>query len=69
MRNLFRDKVAELLRKNSYIHIEEFTRPYIIKKQTEGVGFLFWIRDNNAKLWYDIYSTDPVWREMGFIRD
>ena len=58
-----------LLRKFSYIHIEEFDRPYIIKKQIEGVSFLFWIRDKHAKLWYDIYCTDPVWSEMRFIRD
>jgi hypothetical protein len=57
------------LRKRSYFHVEEYTRPYIIRKSVEGVDFLFEIRDSHAKLWYDLYCTDPVWIEMGFIRD
>ena len=61
--------VADQLKKHSYIHIDEFTRPYIIQKNTEGVDFLFSIGDHHARLYYDLYCTDPVWIEMRFIRD
>ncbi len=69
VRILLRQGIARLLKKFSYVHIEEFTKPYIIQKHIEGVDFLFSIRDSHAKLWYDLYCTDPVWMEMRFIRD
>ena len=57
------------LKKHGYIKKNDFIRPYIIKKNTEGVEFLFAITDKHARLWYDLYSTDPVWQEMRFIKD
>ncbi len=69
VRILLRQGIVRLLKKFSYVHIEEFTKPYIIQKHIEGVDFLFSIRDSHAKLWYDLYCTDPVWMEMRFIRD
>ena len=69
IRNLLRKEIVSQLKKHSYVHVEEFTRPYIIQKNIEGVDFLFFIRDLHAKLWYDLYATDPVWIEMRFIRD
>lgn len=67
---LFRHKVHGFLNKQfSFYHIEDFTRPYIIEKSIEGVDFLFYITDRDSQLWYDLYSTDPYWPEMKFIRD
>lgn len=47
----------------------QFEKPYIKRKNIEGVSFDFYISDQSAKLWYDIYCTDPVWNEMGFIKN
>jgi FkbM family methyltransferase len=66
---LLQQAFAKQLKKLSYVHIEEFTRPYIIRKNIEGVDFLLSIRDQHARLWYDLYSKDPVWIEMRFIKD
>ena len=52
-----------------YVRRDAYERPYIIQKSTEGVDFLLHIRDQHSRLWYDLYSTDPVWLEMRFIRD
>jgi FkbM family methyltransferase len=52
-----------------YVRRDDFTRPYIIRKSTEGVDFLFSVRDQHSRLWYDLYCTDPVWLELRFIRD
>lgn len=66
---VIRREISRLLRKYSYVHVDEFTKPYIIRKHIEGVDFLFSITDSHARLWYDLYSTDPTWLEMRFIRD
>lgn len=66
---LVRHKVHGVLNKHSFFHIENFTRPYIVEKSVEGADFLFHIKDRHSRLWYDLYSTDPVWPEMRFIRD
>ena len=57
------------MRRLGYVRRDAYERPYIIQKSTEGVDFLFHIRDQHSRLWYDLYSTDPVWLEMRFIRD
>jgi FkbM family methyltransferase len=44
-------------------------KPYIKRKHIEGVAFDFWICDLEARDWYDIQCTDPIWVEMRFIRD
>jgi len=44
-------------------------KPYIRKKNVEGVFFDFWIGDTVGRDWYDLQCTDPDWFEMRFIRD
>ncbi len=44
-------------------------KPYLKKKNVEGVEFDFWIGDRDGRDWYDLQSTDPVWVEMRFIKD
>lgn len=64
-----RPMCSRFLNRHSFFHVEDFTRPYIIEKSIEGVDFLFHIKDRDSRLWYDLYSTDPVWPEMKFIKD
>jgi len=42
---------------------------YLKRKSVEGVTFDLWIGDRTASDWYDLDCSDPVWLEMGFIRD
>jgi len=44
-------------------------KPYLKKKNIEGVVFDFWIGDRDGRDWYDLQCTDPVWVEMRFIKD
>jgi len=44
-------------------------KPYLMKKNVEGVAFDFWIGDRDGRDWYDIQCTDPEWAEMRFIKD
>ena len=44
-------------------------KPYLKKKNIEGVVFDFWICDRDGRDWYDLQCTDPEWVEMRFIRD
>lgn len=44
-------------------------KPYLKKKNVEGVAFDFWITDASGRDWYDLQCTDPVWVEMRFIKD
>lgn len=69
IRAVVRRAIAGLLSKCGYVRKEKYLRPYIIQKSTEGVDFLFHIKDQHARLWYDLYCTDPVWLEMRFIKD
>jgi FkbM family methyltransferase len=64
-----RRALAACMGRLGYVRRDAYERPYIIQKSTEGVDFLFHIRDQHSRLWYDLYSTDPVWLEMRFIRD
>lgn len=64
-----RRALAAFMGRLGYVLRDAYERPYIIRKSTEGVDFLFHIRDQHSRLWYDLYSTDPVWLEMRFIRD
>src|SRR5256885_6687668 len=54
---------SDLIRKRSFVHTDEFTRPYIIEKKVVGEEFLFHITDQHARLYYDLYS-EPNWLEM-----
>ena len=47
---------------------QEF-KPYIKKKNVEGVEFDFFIGDPAGMSWYDVDCTDPDWPEMRFMRD
>ena len=44
-------------------------KPYIKKKNVEGIVFDFWIGDLDSRNWYDLHCQDPQWLEMRFIRD
>lgn len=44
-------------------------RPYLKRKNIEGVIFDFWIGDLAGREWYDLSCTDPVWYEMRFMKD
>jgi hypothetical protein len=44
-------------------------QPYLKKKNIEGVEFNFWISDVDARDWYDLHCTDPVWLEMRFLKE
>ena len=55
-------KVMEDFRERSF-------RPYIKKKNVEGVIFDFYVGDRSGRDWYDLHCTDPVWAELRFIRD
>ncbi len=44
-------------------------KPYLKKKNVEGVTFDFLIGDHNGRAWYDLGANDPEWLEMRFIRD
>jgi hypothetical protein len=44
-------------------------KPYLKRKNVEGVVFDFWIGDRDGRDWYDLQCTDPVWVELRFIRD
>lgn len=66
---------AELARRLSraaypYRHGSRLFRPYVINKDMEGVKFEFLIGDRTGRNWYDrACINNPIWREMGFIRD
>ncbi len=51
------------------IRNRRFIKPYLKKKNIEGVVFDFWISDADGHDWYDLHCTDPVWIEMRFIKD
>lgn len=44
-------------------------KPYLKRKNIEGVVFDFWISDIAGRNWYDLQCTDPVWDEMRFMKD
>jgi FkbM family methyltransferase len=69
LRTALRRSSDAVLARFGYVPRDEFTRPYIIRKSTEGVDFLFSVRDQHSRLWYDLYCTDPEWLELRFIRD
>ncbi len=62
--------VKEVLRRTVY-HLRNRRpfKPYLKKKNIEGVVFDFWIGDRDGRDWYDLKCTDPVWVEMRFIKD
>jgi FkbM family methyltransferase len=52
------------------IYNKFFFKPYVIKKNMEGVVFNFLIGNREGRDWYDRECiNNPIWREMGFIRD
>lgn len=44
-------------------------KPYIMRKEVEGVKFPFLIGNVDGMEWYDLNATDPTWIEMRFLRD
>ena len=44
-------------------------RPYVKRKNVEGVEFDFYVGNIEGREWYDIYATDPKWDEMRHIKD
>jgi len=44
-------------------------KPYLKRKNIEGVIFDFWIGDKEGREWYDCQCTDPVWEELRFIKE
>lgn len=61
--------VHEILRRIVHHSHDRHFKPYLKKKNVEGVIFDFWIGDRDGRDWYDLQCTDPVWHEMRFIRD
>ena len=52
-----------------YLNKDKFNFPYIIKKNVEGVKFLFHITDQESHLWYHLKSGGYSWPELAFIKD
>jgi FkbM family methyltransferase len=69
VKKLLPNPVKEALKGSVYRLQNKPFKPYLIKKNIEGVAFDFWIGDKDGRDWYDLQSTDPVWDEMRFIRD
>lgn len=44
-------------------------RPYVKRKNIEGVEFDFYVGNIEGREWYDICATDPKWDEMRHIKD
>lgn len=61
--------VKEALRRSVCRLRDRPFKPYLKKKNVEGVVFDFWIGDRDGRDWYDLQCTDPVWVEMRFIKD
>ena len=67
---LIPDPIEKILRgisHCSHCFREKQFKPYILKKNVEGVVFDFWIGDITGRQWYG--TTDSNWPEMRFIRD
>jgi len=66
-----------VLKDNYYVEMENTLentlespfKPYLKKKNIEGVQFDFWIGDKDGRDWYDLQCGDPDWVEMRFMRD
>jgi len=54
-----------------YRHGNRFFRPYVVRgKAMEGETFDLYIGNREGRAWYDRPCiNNPVWREMGFMRD
>jgi FkbM family methyltransferase len=65
------DPVKQLLRRALFpLRNKGLFKPYVIKKDMEGVVFDFLIGDRTGRDWYDRECiNNPVWLEMRFIRD
>jgi len=61
--------VKKVLKQIIYRYHNRPLKPYLKKKNIEGVIFDFWICDRVGRDWYDLQCTDPVWPEMRFIKD
>ncbi len=62
-------RVLAILRKFKRYTKQKSFKPYIKKKNIEGLFFDFWIGDKYGRDWYDLQCTDPKWAEMKFIKD
>lgn len=70
LKQAFKDNVTRLRKISLTDYFRDiFFKPYIKKKDVEGVSFDFWIGDPDGRDWYDLQAGDPVWAEMRFIKD
>jgi FkbM family methyltransferase len=63
------ESVVTVLRRGVHRFRNRAFKPYLKKKNIEGVAFDFWIGDRDGREWYDLQCGDPVWHEMRFIKD
>ena len=63
------EPAKKFIRLSVYRLRNRWFKPYLMKKNIEGVVFDFWICDVDGRRWYDIYCNDPDWIEMRFIKD
>ncbi|MFC1680201.1 FkbM family methyltransferase [Pseudomonadota bacterium] len=61
--------IKEVLKQAVYRFRNRSFKPYLKKKNVEGVIFDFWIGDRDGRDWYDLQCTDPIWDELRFLRD
>lgn len=61
--------IKEVIKKGIYRLKNRPFKPYLVKKNIEGVVFDFWIGDRDGRDWYDLESKDPDWIEMRFVKD
>lgn len=71
MKRVLPNPLKEVLRRALEPYRERlFFKPYIIKKDMEGVVFDFLIGNRTGRDWYDrVCINNPIWLEMRFIRD
>jgi FkbM family methyltransferase len=69
VRKILPQSVRDAVNKAVYYIRNMRFKPYLKRKNVEGVVFDFWIGDMDGRDWYDLHCSDPVWTEMRFIRD
>jgi FkbM family methyltransferase len=69
VRVLVPESLLEFRRQTIYKYRNSRFKPYMKKRTTEGVNYDFWIGDVDGRDWYDVYSRDPEWLEMRFVKE